>query len=151
MNDLQEILTRAKQRASEKGLPYAGALLPAEAFESLRHASGATLVDIRTQAELYWVGRVPGAVAVEWSGYPGGARNPAFLEQLQAAVPNKDAPLIFLCRSGVRSHHASALATTAGYSACYNVLEGFEGDRDAQGHRNTVGGWRAAGLPWEQG
>lgn len=151
MDDFQEILARAKRRASEKGLPYAGALLPAEAFELLMHTSGATLVDIRTQAELYWVGRVPGAVAVEWSGYPGGARNPAFLEQLQAAVPEKNAPVMFLCRSGLRSHNAAALATTAGYTACCNVLEGFEGERDTQGHRNTVGGWRAAGLPWEQG
>jgi hypothetical protein len=43
------------------------------------------------------------------------------------------------------------LAQQAGYADCYNVLEGFEGDRDPQGHRNTLGGWRAAGLPWIQG
>jgi len=151
MTRLEDILARAKQRAVEKQLPYAGALLPEEACELLKHAPGATLVDVRTQAELYWVGRVPGATAVEWSGYPGGARNPDFLTQLQAAVPKTEAPVMFLCRSGVRSHNAAALATTAGYANCYNVLEGFEGDRDAQGHRNTIGGWRAAGLPWEQG
>jgi len=151
MNDFQETLTRAQQRATEKGLPYAGALLPAEAYELLRYTSGATLVDVRTQAELYWVGRVPGAVAVEWSGYPGGARNPDFVTQLEAAVAKTGAPVMFLCRSGVRSHHAATLASQAGYRNCFNVLEGFEGDRDAQGHRNTVGGWRAAGLPWEQG
>ena len=151
MNELQQILTRAVQRASEMGLSYAGALLPKEAFALLSHVLGATLVDVRTQAELYWVGRVPGAVFVEWSGYPGGARNPDFLAQLGAAVPKTDAPVMFLCRSGVRSHHAAALASGAGYRNCYNVLEGFEGDRNAQGHRNTVGGWRAAGLPWEQG
>ncbi len=57
---------------------------------------------------------------------------------------------MFLCRSGGRSHHAAALATHEGFRECYNVLEGFEGDRDASGHRNTVGGWRAAGLPWVQ-
>lgn len=151
MNDFQEILARAKRRASEKGLPYAGALLPAEAFKLLMHTSGATLVDVRTQAELYWVGRVPGAVAVEWSGYPGGARNPDFVTQLEAAVAKTEAPVMFLCRSGVRSHHAATLASQAGYRNCFNVLEGFEGDRDVQGHRNTVGGWRVAGLPWEQG
>jgi rhodanese-related sulfurtransferase len=151
MNDLDSILARARQRATEKKLPYAGALLPAEAFELLRGVAGAVLVDVRTQAELYWVGRVPGAIAVEWSGYPGGARNPDFLGQLQAAVPSAHVPVLFLCRSGARSHNAAALAATAGYSACYNVLEGFEGDRDPQGHRNTVGGWRVAGLPWDQG
>ena len=55
------------------------------------------------------------------------------------------------CRSGGRSHNAAMIAMQSGYADCYNVLEGFEGDRDAQGHRNTVGGWRAAGLPWVQG
>jgi len=59
--------------------------------------------------------------------------------------------VMFLCRSGQRSHHAAAQATSAGYPNCFNVLQGFEGDRDAQGHRNSVGGWRAAGLTWEQG
>jgi rhodanese-related sulfurtransferase len=51
----------------------------------------------------------------------------------------------------VRSHHAAAAATKAGYSDCYNLLEGFEGDTNGEKHRNTIGGWRAAGLPWEQG
>ncbi|MDA0191310.1 MAG: rhodanese-like domain-containing protein, partial [Proteobacteria bacterium] len=53
-----------------------------------------------------------------------------------------------LCRSGVRSHRAAALAMEAGYTECYNVLEGFEGDKDAHGQRGKVGGWRLAGLPW---
>ena len=131
MDDIEVILARAKQRAAEKGLPYAGELLPKEAFALLERAAGATLVDVRTEAELYWVGRVPGAVIVEWSGYPGGARNPDFLGQFQAAVPVTTAPVMFLCRSGQRSHHAAAQATAAGYPNCFNVLEGFEGDRDA--------------------
>ena len=151
MEDVEAILARAKQRALEMKLPYTGALLPKEAFALLKEVPGATLVDVRTHAEWYWVGRIRGAVTVEWSGYPGAARNPDFLRQLQAAVPITSAPVMFLCRSGQRSHHAAAQATGAGYANCFNVLEGFEGDRDAQGHRNSVGGWRAAGLPWEQG
>jgi len=75
--------------------------------------------------------------------------NPGFLAQLEA-VTDKDAPVMFLCRSGGRSHHAATLATQAGYRECYNVLEGVEGNRDAHGHRKTVGGWCAAGLPWVQ-
>ena len=151
MDAVEVILMRAKQRALEKNLPYAGALLPNEAFALLKGAPGSTLVDVRTQAEWYWVGRVPGAVTIEWSGYPGGARNPDFLDQLRTAVPVTPAPVMFLCRSGQRSHNAAAQAAAAGYPNCFNVLEGFEGDRDAQGHRNTVGGWRLAGMPWEQG
>jgi rhodanese-related sulfurtransferase len=87
---------------------------------------------------------------VEWQTYPGNARNPDFLEQLSGAVEPADT-LMFLCRSGARSHAAAAAAAQAGYADSYNVLEGFEGDKDAEQHRNTVGGWRKAGLPWVQG
>jgi len=133
------------------GLPYAGALLPAEAHMLARQVSGAKLVDVRTQAEWEYVGRVPDSILIEWNAYPNGQRNPHFLEELQARVAKTDAPIMFLCRSGARSHHAAAVATQAGYPNSYNILEGFEGDKDANGHRNTVGGWRVAGLPWTQG
>jgi len=57
--------------------------------------------------------------------------------------------VMFICRSGARSDKAASLAREAGYSAAYNVLEGFEGDKDANGHRGKTGGWRQAGLPWQ--
>ena len=146
---LAEILQKAADRARQMGLPYAGALTPAEAHEVWRTAPGATLVDVRTRAEWNYVGRIPGAVEIEILSYPGNRPNPAFLTELEGRV-DKSAPVLFICRSGGRSHNAAMLATQAGCGASYNVLEGFEGDRDAQGHRNTVGGWRAAGLPWTQ-
>ena len=62
----------------------------------------------------------------------------------------KDQPVMFLCRSGARSHAAAEAAMRAGWRETYNILEGFEGDKDAEQHRNTVGGWRKAGLPWTQ-
>ena len=62
-----------------------------------------------------------------------------------------DAPVMFMCRSGARSHGAAIAATQAGYPNSFNVLEGFEGDKDSNGHRSSVGGWRKAGLPWVQG
>jgi rhodanese-related sulfurtransferase len=58
---------------------------------------------------------------------------------------------MFLCRSGVRSDAAARVAAAAGYAKAFNVVEGFEGDKDADGHRGTLGGWRKAGLPWVQG
>lgn len=149
MGKITEILQTAQQRAKELGLPYEGALLPAEAYEILQSAPGAKLVDIRTRAELDWVGRIPGAVEVEWASYPGMRLNPNFIAQLQGQVET-EALLMFICRSGGRSHTAAALATSAGFPDCYNVLEGFEGDTDGDKHRNTRGGWRRAGLPWEQ-
>jgi rhodanese-related sulfurtransferase len=132
-------------------LPYAGALLPFEAHTLTQQVPGAKLVDVRTQAEWEYVGHIPDSVLVEWNTYPRGERNREFIEQLQARVAKTEAPVMFLCRSGARSHNAAAAATLAGYPNSYNILEGFEGDKDARGHRSSVGGWRFAGLPWAQG
>ena len=149
MGKISAILQTAQQRAQGTGLPYKGTLHPDEAYEILQSAPGAKLLDVRSRAELDWVGRVPDAVEIEWATYPGMKQNPNFIAQLEQQV-DKEALVLFICRSGVRSHHAAAAATQAGYGDCYNVLEGFEGDMDANVHRNTVGGWRVAGLPWEQ-
>ncbi len=149
MPEIEEILRLARARARDKGLPYDGALLPGEAQTILLQQPGARLVDVRSRAELDFVGRIPNAVEIEWKTYPGMLPNPLFLAQLAQKVP-QDAIVMFLCRSGARSHETAAAATQAGYQDAYNILEGFEGDRDAAGHRNTVGGWRAQGLPWVQ-
>ncbi|HUK05864.1 MAG TPA: rhodanese-like domain-containing protein [Burkholderiales bacterium] len=145
---MDDVRRKARERGQKMKLSYAGALLPAEAYALMQ--SGAKLVDVRTEAELQYVGSVPGSEAIEWNTYPEGARNPDFLKQLESAV-GKDTPVMFLCRSGVRSHHAAIAATQAGWKAAYNVLEGFEGDKDGEGHRGNLGGWRKAGLPWIQG
>ncbi|MBI4290531.1 MAG: rhodanese-like domain-containing protein [Betaproteobacteria bacterium] len=150
MDTVEDILARARQRAIELNLPYAGALLPREAYRLAQEVPGARIVDVRTRAEWEWVGRIPGAVLLEWNRYPGGALNGDFLQQLEDAIGKPPAPVMFVCRSGNRSHHAAAAATAAGFPQCFNVLEGFEGDKDASGHRNSKGGWRVAGLPWEQ-
>lgn len=130
-------------------LPYAGALTPREAYDVWQLAPGARLVDVRTRAELEWVGRVPGAVEIELQSWPGNAPNVSFLAQLKREVDG-EALVMFLCRSGGRSHQAACIANDAGYLETYNVLEGFEGDRDAHRQRNHIGGWRYAGLPWFQ-
>ena len=150
MGTISQILHTAQERTQKENLPYEGALLPAEAYEILQTAPGARLVDVRTRAELDWVGRIPGAVEIEWASYPGMKPNPHFMAQLEQQV-DKEALVLFICRSGARSHHAAAAATQVGYSDCYNVLEGFEGDKDADEHRNVLGGWKAAELPWAQG
>lgn len=150
MGNLNDILTLAQQRAQALGLPYQGALTPQEAYQVLQQAPGAKLVDVRTRAELDWVGRIPNAVEIEWNHYPGGVRNENFVAQLTQQV-DREALTLFICRSGGRSDMAAKAASVAGFGNCYNVLEGFEGDRDAHGHRNQVGGWRHAGLPWQQG
>lgn len=151
MSQVNEILEVARQLAHGQQLPYAGAVTPMQAYALLQADPSVKLVDVRTSAERDWVGCVALApaqhVAVQWSLYPGGAPNPDFLAQL-AQTSGKDAVLLFLCRSGVRSRHAAKLATENGYAHCFDILEGFEGNKDGEGHRKTVGGWCKAGLPW---
>jgi len=126
---------------------YAGDITPELACQWWRDGD-AVLVDVRCDAEREWVGFVPGAVAVAWKQWPGMSMNPAFDEALRAAVPaGKKA--VLLCRSGVRSIAAARRATELGIEA-YNILEGFEGDADGDGHRGHKGGWRMRGLPWRQ-
>lgn len=148
----EALLDAATARREAGQLPYFGALTPEETAALLAADPQARLVDVRTRAELDWVGapQVPASqfVHVEWNRYPGGVRNPDFLAELEAAVP-KNAPVLFLCRSAARSKHAAAAATQAGYALAMDVLEGFEGAKDAAGHRKTVEGWCFRGLPWQ--
>ena len=145
--DHEAILAAATKRSRDAKLLLGGLLTPAEAW-TLFNAGDIELVDVRTIAERDLIGYVPGSVAIEWYDYPVKKRNDGFVEQLRAKV-DAQRPVAFLCRSGVRSHHAAVLATANGYAAAFNVLEGFEGDRNAQGQR-TMNGWRVAGLPWRQ-
>ena len=149
MGSITEIINRAKLRAEEMDLPYEGSLLPTEALTFLQENSDARLVDVRSKAEWSWVGRIPGAVEIEWLVFPSMQANPDFLEHLSLKVP-KESPVMFICRSGVRSNQAAIAALESGYKNCFNVLEGFEGDKDSNGHRGVQGGWKAAGLPWVQ-
>lgn len=143
--EVEAILERAAARGREMHLGYAGAVTPQEAHE-LARLGAARIVDVRTPPEWEQVGHLPDDVPlVEWprSGPPAAYR--AFLEGVRAKV-DPDEKVLFICRSGVRSHYAADLATRAGFRHAYNVLEGVEGEQGA-GHN----GWRAAGLPWVGG
>ena len=132
-----------------------GNLTCTQAWERLSENPRAVLVDCRTQAEWNFVG-VPDisslgkrTVFVEWLGYPDGSLNPAFVDQLRASGVTESDEVLFLCRSGHRSLGAAEAALAAGFEQAYNILDGFEGPIDAEGHRGGAG-WRAASLPWQQ-
>ena len=125
---------------------YAGDVTP-ETANAWMQSGAAVLVDVRTDAEREWVGFVPHAVAVAWKQWPGMAMNPTFDDAVRAVANGKK--LVMLCRSGVRSVAAAKRATELGLEA-YNILEGFEGDANDNGHRGFKGGWRMRGLPWRQ-
>ena len=126
---------------------YAGDIPPALAWQWVQ-AGNAVLVDVRTDAERAWVGQVPGAKVVAWKQWPQMLMNPDFDTQLQAVVQS-GSKVLLLCRSGVRSVAAAQRATELGLQA-YSILEGFEGDLDANGQRGKLNGWRYRGLPWQQ-
>ncbi len=136
---------------------YAGDLSPKETWELMQDDKRAVLVDVRTDAEFAYVGGPdPKAfknplVKISWILFPGMDRNSHFEDSVRDAVPEKDTPILFLCRSGQRSAAAAKAMTALGYARCYNIAEGFEGDKDGAGHRGTVNGWKVRGLPWVQG
>lgn len=143
-----ELLERARARGREQGSAYAGSLYPPEAW-ALVESGAATLVDVRTFEELKFVGHVPGSLHVAWQTGPALIKNPRFLRELENKV-ERDKPLVLLCRSGKRSAAAASAAAAAGFTQAFNVLEGFEGDLDAQQQRGESGGWRHWELPWVQ-
>jgi rhodanese-related sulfurtransferase len=114
---------------------YQGDIPPTEAHQRLKGNSAAVLIDVRTQPEWTFVGvpMVERLVRLSWQVYP-----------------TMDAEIMCLCRSGARSASAANALTAAGYTNCWNVAQGFEGDKDAGGHRAQVNGWKQAGLPWVQ-
>jgi rhodanese-related sulfurtransferase len=139
---------------------FAGDVSAKEAYAVLQQNKAAVLVDVRTSAEWAYVG-VPDlsgfgkqVLFVEWQSFPSMQINSSFVSdlsrKLEAMGAAKTSPIIFICRSGVRSKAAAIEMTKAGYSTCLNLAGGFEGDRDPKGHRNTVNGWRVSGLPWAQ-
>ena len=135
---------------------YAGDISPKEAWEILNREPKAVLVDVRTRPEWTFVG-VPDLgkagkepVLIEWQAYPTMQVNPDFVQQVAAAGADKDAPVLFLCRSGQRSRAAAIAMTAAGFKKSYNIANGFEGGHDPEGHRGRAAGWKADGLPWGQ-
>jgi len=148
MQTLSEILTRAQVKAEEARLEYEGALTPQEAWEVLQAAPSAILVDVRSRPELDLVGNIPEAIHIEWSFYPDWKPNPDFLAQLKMQV-DEESLVMFICRTGGRSHKAAVAAHQAGYTEVYNVLQGFEGESDpVTNQRGKITGWKVAGLPW---
>lgn len=151
MPTLTKVLQKAKERAQADNLPYAGALTPKEAHEVLRLTTNAKLIDVRSRAELELVGRVPQAAHIEWAFYPGMVANQDFSKQLTMQV-DKESVVIFMCRTGGRSHNAATLAAQLGFTEAYNMLEGFEGEATPDTkQRCKINGWREADLPWTNG
>lgn len=135
---------------------YAGDVTAQEAWAALEADRSAILIDVRTEPEWHYVGvpclddlgRAPALIS--WLIYPKMVPNPGFVAAVQALGCSISSAIYLVCRSGARSQAAAIALTEAGFGRCFNVSDGFEGDRDALGQRGRLGGWRASGLPWRQ-
>ena len=129
------LLQRSRVRAAADGLAYAGDLAPQDAFE-LVSLGLARLIDVRTPEERKFVGYIADSVSVPWATGTAFTRNPRFLRELESKA-KKGELLLFICRSGARSIAAAVAATRGQFQHAFNVLEGFEGELDAQRRRGT--------------
>lgn len=131
---------------------HQGDVNPAEAYQRLQSNANAVLIDVRTQPEWVFVGvpAVERLIRQSWQVFPQMQVNSQFVEEIEQMGLPKDTEIFCICRSGARSASAASALTQAGFSNAWNVAQGFEGDKDGQGHRGSLGGWKAAGLPWVQ-
>jgi rhodanese-related sulfurtransferase len=75
-----------------------------------------------------------------------GVDNKNFVSEVEAAIKakglNKDANIVFMCRSGDRSAVAVNKMVEAGYKNAYTVEEGFEGQFSKPEYHRTLDGWK---------
>ena len=141
-------------------MSYAGDVTVDECWQKLTQLKSSQLIDVRTSAEWSFVGLTDlheiekQPILIEWQQFPTMQVNPQFVEQVEAKLNelgcDKNSELFFLCRSGVRSISAAQAMTAAGYPNSFNILAGFEGDKDANGHRGMLAGWKYSQKPWSQ-
>jgi rhodanese-related sulfurtransferase len=142
----------------EASSPKVRALTPEQAWQMLHDDTRALLIDIRSTMEFLFVGHPKGALHIPWIDEPEWTEDPHFVTHIREVLLGGaeevgdagPAPVILICRSGRRSLHAAQTLIASGITNVYHIDEGFEGELDEEHHRNTLGGWRYHGLPWEQ-
>lgn len=137
-------------------MSYKSDITATEAFGLLKGDANSILIDVRTIPECSFVG-VPNLDGVNdnyihlpWMIYPTMSVNNNFLDEIKKIASAKDTKIMFLCKVGGRSQQAAAFIAAQGYSNCYNILHGFEGDHNEIGQRGRKNGWKAENLPWYQ-
>ncbi|MDP3010238.1 MAG: rhodanese-like domain-containing protein [Methylococcales bacterium] len=123
---------------------------PKRAWDVLQQNPNAVLVDVRTKAEHTEIGHPIGAIHIAWQAQFGSPVNPDFMTEVGKVAPDKNTPILLLCRSGQRSLSAAKALEQIGYSTLINIINGFEGDPDSNQQRGNINGWQFCGLPWQQ-
>ena len=129
-----------------------------EAYSILQKSENAVLIDVRSTMEYEYVGRPVNAIHVPIKEPPGWEIRVDFINNIKSELTKKfpniqnlsEIHILLLCRSGKRSEQAALILESEGYKNTINITDGFEGDKDANGHRSVINGWRFNKLPWEQ-
>jgi rhodanese-related sulfurtransferase len=151
-----------------KKVTEAGLYVTADEAAMMLADPSVTLVDVRTRAEVAFLGlpkranvNIPMMVFTEFSEFDPEKgtykleTNDFFGEEFVAYAeangigPND--PIILICRSGSRSAKAANKLTEIGFTQVYSMLDGYEGDKAADGPaagQRVVNGWKNAGLDW---
>ena len=127
-----------------------------DCFDILKKNIQTHLIDVRTQSEWEFVG-VPDLTPINkktffisWNLYPDMRINENFGTEILHSKIKKDDTIFLICRSGRRSLEAAQYLNKLGYKNCYNVFDGFEGNKDLNNHRSKLNGWKYNKLPWKQ-
>lgn len=146
-----------------KTTPLGLYLTPKDAHAALQADASIVFVDVRDPIEVAFVGHAEGMdgnIPVKLATHRFDAAegdyvmepNSGFVAQVEALMARegrgKADPVFVMCRSGGRSAAAARQLIQAGFTNVWNLVEGFEGDRDKATGQRTLNGWRNAGLPW---
>ena len=129
-----------------------------DAWHKIKHEPKSLLIDVRSHMEFLFIGHPAGAINLPWIDEPDWVINPNFVREVRKLLlgglahdaAGHNVPVLLICRSGKRSREAGELLLNNSFTDVYNIADGFEGELDEHHHRSTSGGWRFAGLPWEQ-
>jgi len=109
-------------RAAREAVPE---ISPAEADLLRESSADVTIVDVREDSE-WEQGHLPGALHISRS----------YVEQdIEAAVPDRDRPVVLYCAGGVRSLFAGQTLQTLGYTNVRSLAGGFQA-------------WKSSGHAW---
>ena len=127
-----------------------------ECFRKLSEISNSYLIDVRTKPEWEFIG-VPDlsslnkkTIFISWQVYPEMKINSSFKNQVIESNIKQDDKIFLICRSGARSLNAAKFLISCGYNYCFNVSDGFEGDKNNRSQRSTINGWVYHNLFWKQ-
>ena len=129
-----------------------------EAHNILQKSVDVVLIDVRSSMEYEYVGHPVGSIHIPIKEPPEWEILPNFIDNVKSELTKKfpdrndlfSIQILLMCRSGMRSGEASLLLESEGYRNTINIVDGFEGNKDMNGHRSVINGWRFHDLPWEQ-